>query len=79
MVSNAKDSNKELFNLYLDFFTEYNEFFPQTFIVIIGDQGNLGHQFVMDLIEKNQIKNLCLLKGGIDALKLDYIDRLRKT
>ncbi len=62
--------------LYSDFLALYHENYPDNLIVLIGDQENYGHIFVRKLLHSYQttgpLARICLLRGGIDAVKLEF-------
>lgn len=42
-------------------------------IVVVGDKDDLGNAFGINLIQMmtNPVSRLCILKGGIDAIKIE--------
>ena len=48
----------------------YEQAYPNNFIVIIGDEQDMGQELGMMLVRKLKHR-VCLLKGGIDAAKIE--------
>ena len=51
-------------------------------IVIVGDRADKGNSFGVNIImasKSTPVKNLCILKGGIDAVKVEHPHLLAKT
>ena len=66
--------------MYLDFLKAYQENYPGSFIVLVGDREEKGDVFGSNIIMQSEtpIKNICILKGGIDAVKVEHPELLRK-
>ena len=56
----------------------YETVYPVNFIVIIGDEQDIGVELAMLLAREASKSRICLLKGGIDAARLDLAHMLRK-
>jgi len=49
--------------------------------VLIGDRNEIGNNFATSLLVTSDgasIKHMCVLKGGIDVIKVEQPDILRK-
>jgi hypothetical protein len=58
----------------------YQNHYPENYIVLIGDQNDTGTSIGTSFIEISEgaIGRICLLKGGIDAVKVEHPELLRK-
>ena len=76
------DWDRRIVQVYLDFLKAYQENYPDSFIVLIGDHEDKGNAFGVNIImqseQPNLIRNVCILKGGIDAVKVEHPELLRK-
>jgi len=49
--------------------------YPTNYIVLIGDRSDIGNNFATSLLLSNDgassISHMCLLKGGIDVIKVE--------
>jgi len=65
---------------YLQFLLAYSRAKPKNLIVIIGDKEDLGNTFGVNLLLTlvEPLPRLCILKGGIDAIKVECPQVLRK-
>mgnify|MGYP001059609131 CR=1 FL=1 len=63
---------------YLRFMRAYETVYPVNFIVIIGDEQDIGVDLAMLLVREAAKCRVCLLKGGIDAARLELAHMLRK-
>lgn len=78
MDGKDKTENLTNFNIYSDFLSFYQENYNENFIILIGDKDQYGHEFALELIKTSNISKICILKGGIDALRLEYPNLLRR-
>lgn len=53
MDGEVKQKNGDLFKLYLEFLSLFNEQYPDCTIVIIGNRQDYGNEFAMELIMSN--------------------------
>ena len=78
----VSDCDRRIVQVYLDFLKAYQENFPESFIVLIGDREDKGNSFGVNVIMQsdspNLIRKICILKGGIDAVKVEHPELLRK-
>mmetsp|Transcript_35037 Transcript_35037/g.34057 ORF Transcript_35037/g.34057 Transcript_35037/m.34057 type:complete len:159 (+) Transcript_35037:631-1107(+) len=81
MLSNFHDANvaQEVKHIQFEFLQLYHENYPDNLIIIIGDHKNYGHEFAKQAItEYGSVGRVCIVKGGIDAFKLEFPHLLRK-
>jgi len=57
----------------------YRENYPNNLIVIIGNKFNMGDKYAQFAVEHGMVSKVCILKGGIDAYRLEYTQLLRKA
>lgn len=57
----------------------YRENFPNNIIVIVGNKFNLGDKYAQFAVDHGLVSKICILKGGIDAYRLEYPQLLRKS
>jgi len=74
------DNTKNKVEVYLQFLQSYSKLKPKNLLVIIGDKEDCGNNFGMNMIFAMAIPltRLCILKGGIDAVKVENPKILRK-
>ena len=74
------DTTKSKVEVYLQFLQSYSKLKPKNLLVIIGDKEDYGNTFGMDMIFAMGVPlpRLCILKGGIDAVKIENHKMLRK-
>ena len=81
-TAQLSDWDRRIVQVYLDFLKAYQENYPGSFIVLIGDREDKGNAFGANIImqseQPNPIRNVCILKGGIDAVKVEHPELLRK-
>jgi hypothetical protein len=63
---------------YCKFIKAYQTAYPDNLIVLVGDQSDSSLQLGLLLLMEVSASRLCLLKGGIDAARLDCPTLLRK-
>ena len=63
---------------YTNFTRSYHAAYPDHLMVFLGDKKQSGTQIATYLIQEAAKTKVCLLKGGIDALKLEAPHLLRK-
>ena len=67
------DENDKEQQIYAEFLHLFQEIQPDRILVLIGDRDNYGHLFAQRLIkESGTLGKICILKGGIDAICLEY-------
>jgi len=74
------DGDLDKIQTYIDFLELYHDNYPDNFIVLVGDKEDLGSNFgtSMLLSSKQAIERICVLKGGIDAARVENPEFLRK-
>jgi len=70
--------SEESFEVYCEFLQMYSEKSPENFIIFIGNKEDLGVGFALKLQAEGNVKKICIVKGGIDAMRVDFSDLLRK-
>ena len=84
------DQELDTIDTYIDFLHAYQSSYPESLIVIIGDRKDKGNTFgnclihVSDSLQDGQmirepLKHICLLHGGIDAVKVEHPELLTKA
>ena len=65
---------------YIEFLTLYKYNYPENLIVLIGEKEDSGVSIGDQLVtgSAGKISHLCILKGGIDAIKTERPELLRK-
>jgi len=61
-------------DLYTEFLALYHQNYPDNLIVLIGDRADFGHQIALRFAQNQtfgQIGRLCILRGGIDVVKVE--------
>ena len=78
--SALSDCDRRVVQVYLEFLKAYQENYPSSFIVLVGDREEKGDAFGSNVIMQSEapIRNICVLKGGIDAVKVEHPELLRK-
>lgn len=95
--SQMTESDMITINTYIDFLHAYQNQFPDSMIVLIGDRKDKGNTFGTNLItvsdalqddrvanystmvERQPLRKICILKGGIDAVKVEHPELLTKS
>ena len=79
-MDGSSDEGDPEFHIYAEFLLLFQETQPETVIVIIGDRDMIGHEFAQNIIKETsgQLSQICILKGGIDAICLDQPKFMRK-
>ena len=57
----------------------YRENYPNSLIVIVGNKHNFGDKYAQFVVDHGLVSKVCILKGGIDAYRLEYPQLLRKA
>jgi 3-mercaptopyruvate sulfurtransferase SseA len=57
----------------------YRENYPNNLIVIVGNKHNWGDKYAQFVADHGLVTKVCVLKGGIDAYRLEYPQLLRKA
>lgn len=50
----------------------YRENYPNNLIVILGNKYNYGDKYAQFAVDHGLVSKVCVLKGGIDAYRLEY-------
>ncbi len=50
----------------------YRENYPDNVIVIVGNKHSYGDKYDQFVVDHANVSKVCLLKGGIDAYRLEY-------
>ncbi len=69
-------------DLYAEFLSLYHNNYPDNLIVLIGNREDIGHFWALTLAQSctfGPIGRLCVLRGGIDAAKVECPRLLRKS
>lgn len=64
--------------IYCKFIKAYQATYPDNLIVLVGDKSDSSLRLGLLLLMEVSAGKLCLLKGGIDAARLDCPTLLRK-
>ena len=56
----------------------YHKVYPDNFIVLVGDEVDIGHELGIIFYREAIKSRVCILKGGIDAAKIECFHLLRK-
>ena len=71
----------ELFDTYQEFLALYQFHYPENIIVLIGDRETdpsvFGNMLLTHTDVQPPIGRLCMIRGGIDAIALEYPSLLR--
>ena len=88
--SQLTDGEMTTINIYIDFLHASQTQYPESLIVLIGCRKDKGNTFGVNLISasdslqddqimvREPIRNVCILKGGIDAVKVEHPELLTK-
>ncbi|CDW91124.1 tbc domain-containing protein kinase-like protein [Stylonychia lemnae] len=79
MDGSSEEGDTE-FHIYAEFLQLFQETQLETVIVIIGERDQIGHEFAQNIIKETsgQLTQVCVLKGGIDAICLEQPKLMRK-
>ncbi|TNV85028.1 hypothetical protein FGO68_gene2242 [Halteria grandinella] len=65
--------------MHVEFIRCYRENYGDNVIVVVGDRETPGHTFIQELLAlESSISKICMLRGGIDAIKMEGMQVLRK-
>mmetsp|Transcript_15683 Transcript_15683/g.24060 ORF Transcript_15683/g.24060 Transcript_15683/m.24060 type:complete len:170 (+) Transcript_15683:3684-4193(+) len=70
---------QKISQVQIDFLLAYRENYPENIIVVVGSRNNFGEKFAQFIVDHALISKVCILKGGIDAYRMDYPRLLRKA
>ena len=70
---------QKISQIQIDFMQAYRENYPNNLIVILGNKFNYGDKYAQFAVDHGLVSKVCVLKGGIDAYRLEYPQLLRKA
>lgn len=63
---------QKISQIQIDFMQAYRENYPNNLIVILGNKFNYGDKYAQFAVDHGLVSKVCVLKGGIDAYRLEY-------
>ena len=70
---------QKISQIQIDFMQAYRENYPNSVIVIVGNKHSYGDKYAQFVVDHGLVSKVCILKGGIDAYRLEYPQLLRKA